>query len=136
MQLNFDRLVILSFGFLLMFTSFNTAQALAAKVLQENDFGNLGFYSLAVLYGVFGLACFVSLPIVKFLGTRLSFVIGSLCYSLYVASFILPALIFENPEGNHWYYNRLLIESSILLAAVVNGVGAAMLWVAQGWYLS
>lgn len=89
-----------------------------------------------MLYGVFGLACFVSLPMVKFLGPRMSFVIGSFCYSLYVASFILPALKFENPHENHWYFNRTFIEGSILMAAVINGIGAAMLWVAQGWYIS
>lgn len=73
---------------------------------------------------------------VKFLGPRMSFVIGSFCYSLYVASFILPALKFENPDASHWYYNSKFIIASILMAAVVNGIGAAMLWVAQGWYIS
>ena len=66
----------------------------------------------------------------------MSFVIGSFCYSLYVTSFILPALKFENHDASHWYYNSKFIIASILMAAVVNGIGAAMLWVAQGWYIS
>ena len=53
MQLNFDRLLVLSFGFMLLFTAYDTAQSLAAQVLEDNNFGRLGFYSLALLYCVF-----------------------------------------------------------------------------------
>jgi MFS family permease len=51
----------------------------------------LGFYSLGVLYCVFGVSSFFSLPVVKKLGAKYSLVIGALCYSTYVATFILPA---------------------------------------------
>lgn len=97
MELNIDRLMVLSIGFMLLFTSFNTAQSLAGQVLSDNDFGNLGFYSLAVLYMVFGCSCFVSLPIVKKLGTKCCLVLGALCYTFYVSTFILPAFKYEDP---------------------------------------
>ena len=90
-HLNFDRLIVLSIGFLLMYTSFNTSQSLAAQVLQDNDFCNLGFYSLGVLYFVNGISALFSLPVVKKLGSRYSLVIGALCITTYVATFILPA---------------------------------------------
>lgn len=60
-------------------------------MLSDNNFGNLGFYSLSVLYLVFGFSCFVSLPVVKKLGARTCLVIGALCYTFYVSTFILPA---------------------------------------------
>jgi len=136
MQLNFDRLLVLSVGFMLLFTSFGTAQSLAGQVLQDNSFGELGFYSLSVLYLVFGAACFVSLPVVKKLGAKACLVIGALCYTVYVSSFILPAFRSQNPDTTAWYLSRQLIESAILIAAAINGFGASILWVAQGQYIS
>ena len=91
MSLNFDRLLILSTGFFLLFTSFATAQSLATKVLDDNDFGNLGFYSLGLLYCVFGVCSFIATPIVKKFGTKQCLILGALCYSLYVGTFVLPA---------------------------------------------
>jgi hypothetical protein len=96
MQLNFDRLLMLSVGFFLLFTSFGTAQALAGHVLEEDDFGNVGFYSLSILYCVFGSCCFISLPVVKRLGAKCCLILGAFCYTFYVASFILPSLAAQN----------------------------------------
>ena len=89
--LNFCRLLLLSTGFLLLFSAFNTAQGLAAQVLDELNLGDLGFYSLGVLYCVFGFSCFFATPIVKKCGERLSLFMGALCYTFYIASFILAA---------------------------------------------
>lgn len=136
MQLNFDKLLVLSFGFMLLFTAFNTSQSLATQVLEDNNFGKLGFYSLAILYCVFGFCCFISLPIVKKLGARISLVIGAFCYTFYVSSFILPAFKSQLPDSQSWLLNRTFILSLILVAAAINGFGAAILWVAQGQYIS
>jgi hypothetical protein len=132
MELNFDRLLVLSFGFMLLFTAFNTAQSLATQVLADNNFGKLGFYSLALLYCVFGFCCFISLPIVKKLGARMSLVIGASCYSFYVASFVLPAFKAQMPNSDSILLNKTLCQLLILIAAVLNGFGAGILWVAQG----
>ena len=133
MQLNFDRLIMLSIGFFLLFTSFGTAQALAGHVLEEDDFGNVGFYSLSILYCVFGFCCFISLPIVKRLGAKCCLITGALCYTFYVGSFILPSISYTNPS---FKVSRTLIVTIILVGAAINGFGAAILWVAQGEYLS
>ena len=99
-------------------------------MLQDNDFGNLGFYSLALLYCVFGFSSFLSTPIVKKLGVKISLVLGALCYSLYVASFVLPAFRSQNPDSDIWIFNKKLIMTLILFAAAINGFGAGILWVA------
>ena len=104
--------------------------------MEDNNFGDLGFYSLSLLYLVFGFACFVSLPIVKALGSRASLVLGALCYTVYVASFILPAFRTQNPESTRLALNRKFIITVILVAAMINGFGASILWVAQGQYIS
>ena len=136
MHLNFDRLLALSIGFLLLFTAFNTAASLAAKVLLDNEFGNLGFYSLGLLYLVFGFFSFLAAPIVRKLGAKTSLVVGSLCYSFYVGAFILPALRSQHLDSTNGLLNYSFIYSVILFAACINGFGASLLWVAQGQFLA
>ena len=91
MQENFCKLLILSVGFQLLFSVFNTAQNLASQVLDDLGFGDLGFYSLGALYFSFSLCCFVATPIVNKCGERISMTVGALCYTLYTASFILAS---------------------------------------------
>ena len=89
---NCGKLLILSIGFLLLFSVFLTSQNLAAEVLDSLGFGNLGFYSLAVLYFVFAFSCFIATPIVNRCGERFSLTTGSMCYIFYTGSFILASL--------------------------------------------
>ena len=91
MKSNFCRLVILSVGFLLLFCVFFTAQSLDAKVLDSLGFGNLGYYSLTVLYLVYAFASLIATPIVIKCGERLSLTLGSLCYAAYIGSFMLAS---------------------------------------------
>ena len=121
MYANLDRLLLLSFGFFLLFSAFGTAQGLAAKVLQQNGFKNLGFHSLSMLYLTFGVFSLFSSIIVTKCGMKTSLVLGSLCYAVYIASFILAAM------GT---LNHNLIRGLILAAAALNGFGASILWVA------
>jgi hypothetical protein len=56
-------------------------------------------------------------------------VAGSLCYAVYIATFILAA------QGTS-KINKQLICTLILISAALNGFGASILWVAQGNYIS
>ena len=91
LPVNFSRMLLLSIGFMLLFTAFLTAQGLAAQVLYELNLGNLGFYSVGTLYCVFGLSCFIATPIVNKCGEKAALVLGSVCYVFYLASFALAA---------------------------------------------
>lgn len=93
----------------------------------------MGFYSLGVLYCVFGFSCFFATPIVKKCGERASLFMGALCYTFYIASFILAAAPTQYPDAN---ITSTLIWVVILIAAAINGFGASILWVAQGKYIS
>jgi hypothetical protein len=90
---------MMSFGFTLLFTAFATSQNIATKVLKDNDFGNLGFYSLGVAYFVFGCSAFFTGPIVKKLGDKCTLSLGAFCYCFYTSSFILPLMRFEYPDN-------------------------------------
>ena len=58
---------------------------------------------------------------------KASLVLGSLCYAIYIGSFIFAAI------GT---LNHNLIRGLILASAALNGFGASILWVAQGRYVS
>jgi hypothetical protein len=81
---NIDRVTHAAFAFLLLFTAFNSADNLAAKVLREDGFDALGFYSMAALYLMFALTGFFSKAIVhKMSGDaptkKLPMFLGGLC---------------------------------------------------------
>jgi len=74
--------------------------------------------------------------VVKKLGAKYCLVLGALCYSSYVATFILPAFRTENPDSTVFILNKTLIEVLILGCAALSGFGASILWVAEGQYIS
>ena len=57
----------------------------------------------------------------------MAMVIGGLCYTFYIASFILAAAPTQYPDAN---ISKTLITVVVLIAAAINGFGAAILWVA------
>ena len=98
---NFDRVTLASFSFLLLFTAFNSADNLAAKVLREDGFNSLGFYSMAALYLVFAITGFFSKVIVNKISgdsqtKRLAMVIGGLCYFVRITCFLLPVYYYND----------------------------------------
>jgi hypothetical protein len=68
---------------------------------------------------------------VRKIGARYSMFLGSLCYTAYVGSFILASM-----RKDHSGISKLLLQVVICVAAIINGFGAAILWVAQGNYIS
>ncbi len=58
--------------------------------------------------------------------------LGALCYTLYIASFILASAPGKYPDANDdsLYSNKGFIKFVLLLTAAINGFGAAILWVA------
>ena len=66
---NIDQVTILSISFMLLFTSFNTCQNFAAKVLRDAGFDDLGFLSIATLYFTFAIVSFFGTAIVNKIGS-------------------------------------------------------------------
>ena len=114
-----------------------TAQSLASQVLDDLGYGNLGFYSLAFLYFVFAPSCFIATPIVNKWGERASMTFGSMCYTLYTASFIFAAIPGQYPSSkDSWYASKGFIYFFNFFGASLCGFGASILWVAEGRYIS
>lgn len=108
------NVILLGLAFLLLFTAYNTAQNLLTSVLPAS----LGFVSLCIVYATIVVGKPLAPSIVARLGERRAMFFAAFCYVAYVAALI---------EIN---------EIAIYVASVVLGLGASVLWVGQGSYLT
>lgn len=111
------NIVILGFAFMFMFTAFQTCGNIEQTVLisfNSTDFHGTGYTSMAIIYGVFSASNLIAPSVVAVVGPQLSMFCSGLLYSAYIAMFIYPYT---------W---------SFYTASVLVGIGAAILWTAQG----
>uniref|UniRef100_A0A3B3ZU92 Uncharacterized protein n=1 Tax=Periophthalmus magnuspinnatus TaxID=409849 RepID=A0A3B3ZU92_9GOBI len=111
------NIVILGFAFMFMFTAFQTCGNIEQTVLisfNGTDFHGTGYTSMAIIYGVFSASNLISPSVVTVIGPQLSMFFSGLLYSAYIAMFIYPFT---------WTFYT---------ASVLVGIGAAVLWTAQG----
>ena len=111
---NFLNVATLSGSFFLLFTGYTTLQGYLTTTLP----GNTGFMSLSVLYGSYLFFLFFAPAICLRLGDKAAMVVGSTCYVVFLAS-----LITQQP-------------TAVLIASVLTGFGASVLWVAQGNFIT
>ena len=64
-------------------------------MLKNLGLGQLGFYSLAVLYCVFGISAFVASSIIDKCGARLAMFFGALCYVFYIGTYLLAEIAYQ-----------------------------------------
>lgn len=86
-------------------------------VLVSIGVGN-GYVSLAIIYTVFAVSNWLAPSIVAILGVKRSMICGAVLYALFIASFLYPTV---------WL---------LYLMSAALGVGAAVIWTAQGSYLT
>lgn len=123
MDAKFTNVVILGFGFMFLFTSFQTMGNIEKTVLDsihedDPEFTGDGYISLAIIYAVFAICNWIAPSVISLTGPRCAMLIGAGAYSAFMISFLWPKT---------W----LLYSVSGLL-----GVGAAIIWTAQGSFLS
>eukprot|EP00051_Salpingoeca_urceolata_P020113 m.299280 g.299280 ORF g.299280 m.299280 type:complete len:514 (-) comp19546_c0_seq7:279-1820(-) len=105
-------------AFMVLFSAFQTASEYSQPVLSALGHGDLGFLSASVIYGVFSVSTLISPHVVTYLGPRLAMCVSGLTYVIFIFSFVFPSL------------------ATILAASAILGVGAAVLWTAQGVFLT
>uniref|UniRef100_A0A667WPJ2 Major facilitator superfamily domain containing 11 n=1 Tax=Myripristis murdjan TaxID=586833 RepID=A0A667WPJ2_9TELE len=111
------NIVILGFGFMFMFTAFQTCGNIEQTVIKNfnsSEFHGSGYTSMSIIYGVFSASNLIAPSVVAVIGPQLSMFFSGLLYSGYIAMFIYPYT---------W---------SFYTASVLVGIGAAVLWTAQG----
>ncbi|XP_013794921.1 protein unc-93 homolog A-like [Limulus polyphemus] len=110
------NLIVISFGFLFLFTTF---QALANLQSTLNSEDGIGVASQSIIYGALIVSSlFLPAIVIKKLGCKRTMVLAMLCYTPYIAANFYP----------HW---GTLIPSALIL-----GLGAAPLWSAKCTYLN
>ncbi|KAF6202112.1 hypothetical protein GE061_004510 [Apolygus lucorum] len=117
------NVIHLGFGFMLVFTAFQTFGNMEKTILDsirkdDDSFHGDGYISLALIYAMLAVGNWVAPSIIGGLGPRLSMVIGSITYLLFIGSFLFPKT---------W----LLYVASALV-----GLGASIIWTGQGNYLT
>ncbi|KAM7387559.1 hypothetical protein PAMA_009940 [Pampus argenteus] len=111
------NIIILGFGFMFMFTAFQTCGNIEQTVIKSfnsTEFHGSGYTSMAIIYGVFSASNLIAPSVVAVIGPQLSMFFSGLLYSGYIAMFIYPYT---------W---------SFYTASVLVGIAAAVLWTAQG----
>ncbi|XP_053077958.1 protein unc-93 homolog A isoform X2 [Acinonyx jubatus] len=116
MESSLKNVLVVSFGFLLLFTAYGGLQSLQSSLYGEEG---LGVTALSTLYsGMLLSSMFLPPLLIKRFGCKWTIVISMCCY----VAFSL---------GNFYASWFTLVPTSILL-----GLGAAPLWSAQGTYLT
>ncbi|KAM4598198.1 UNC93-like protein MFSD11 [Polymixia lowei] len=114
------NVVILGVGFFLIFTAFTTCgniEQTVVKSLDNDTFTGSGYHSLGIIYGVFSFSNLLAPTVVAVIGAQLTMFLSGILYSGYIAVFLVP------------------LTWSFYLTSVLIGIGAAMLWTAQGHFL-
>ena len=106
--------------FLFAFIAYLTIQGYASQLYGAD----LASQMETTLYAVFTLACFVAPPVTNRLGTRVTMCLGVLGYGALVGASLLLA-IYQAP----WCRAVVVVGGGVL------GVGAALLWTAQGRFM-
>ena len=132
---NFWKATHCSLGFFVSFISLNSIQNIQSQMLEDNGFDKLGFYSNAILYLALGIGSLVSSWVLKKIGEANSMGIGCLMSVFFMASFIFPSLKKEQGYEGFWF-EQFFVYFIILLCSFTNGIGEAVMWVAQGKYIS
>jgi len=100
----------------------------------------LGFVNLCVIYLFFGLGSLVSAPINRKFGHRLSLVVSSTTFFLWIAAFIIPAYKYDNYRDHKGPVPALFSDTSVVITQIFSawlvGVGGGPLWVSQMCYVS
>ncbi|XP_055904072.1 UNC93-like protein MFSD11 [Eupeodes corollae] len=123
MDIKFLNVLILGFGFMFVFTSFQTMGNIEKTILdsiaaEDTTFKGDGYTSLAVIYAAFAISNWLAPSFLSFTGPRCAMLVGSLTYTLFMVVFLWPKT---------WL---------LYLASAVLGTGASITWTGQGTYLA
>ncbi|KAI1730488.1 ion channel regulatory protein UNC-93 domain-containing protein [Ditylenchus destructor] len=108
------NVIQLGIGFFFIFFAFNAQSFIEEPVVGKHD----GYTSLAIIYLSFTISNLLAAPIVAFLKARWSMVFGAVTYALFLIGFLF------------------LNTPYLFISSFVVGLGAAVIWTAQGKYLT
>jgi MFS family permease len=140
--LNLWKSLYVCLCFFLLFIAFNSTQNLSSEVQKLNNLGNFGYILLAILYLFIGIGSLVSSAVLKKIGFSKCLVIGASGHFCFVFAQILPAWRYDYPVTDdssnfeQFLQKEAFVKFVLTLSVILNGLGAAVIWVAQGEYFS
>ena len=111
------NVIILSLAFLFIFLGFGSVQQYVTVFFSDMGKANVGFWSLILIYGFFGLFNPMAATFIPKYGAKVSMIVGSIFYSLYIFALLNKSIL-------------IVYVSSALL-----GIGASLLWMGQNSYI-
>ncbi len=132
---NVDKMAVCGFGYLAFFFAYNTLQNLTTQLFEQLGFSTLGFYVLAVVYITMCASSLFCGSIVARFGTKKLLVCSVSLECSIVAAYLLPGFC-ANLDSSSIACSYLSVAAVFLLASVCMGVGAGIMWIAQGKYLA
>ncbi|XP_026488280.2 UNC93-like protein MFSD11 isoform X1 [Vanessa tameamea] len=123
MERKFLNVILLGFGFMFVFTAFQTMGNIEKTILDsitQDDpaFTGDGYTSLAIIYATLAICNWMAPSIISITGPRGAMLIGALTYLFFIVTFLFPRT---------WF---------LYVASVLIGAGAAAIWTGQGNYLT
>ncbi|XP_015123665.1 UNC93-like protein MFSD11 [Diachasma alloeum] len=117
------NVLILSFGFMLVFTAFQTMGNIEKTILDsiakdDDSFHGNAYTSLAIIYAALAICNWLAPSFISMTGPRIAIFVGSCCYAFFIATFLLPS-------------SGLLYTASAIL-----GFGGSLVWTGHGQYLT
>ncbi|XP_046855255.1 UNC93-like protein MFSD11 isoform X2 [Xenia sp. Carnegie-2017] len=127
------NVLILSLSFMFIFTAFQTTTIIEESILKSakneshhpSSFKASGYTSLCIIYASFSLFNWIAPPVISMIGSKFSMMLGGFCYLFFIFS-----LYFVSK------YVKCDLSGLLYAASVVVGFGAAVIWTAQGSYLT
>jgi MFS family permease len=132
---NLAQLSYISACILVLYTAFNSSTNLQSEILDDDGYGNLGYYVLAVMYFFMGLGSIISTAVINKIGTKGCLCLGGVGNMIWIFITILPA---GKQEGVFHFPGLPIgfIVFIILLAAVINGLTVGILWASANQYVA
>jgi len=97
---------------------------------------DLGYYLLATLYLSIAVGSLMSTAINKKLGRYKCLILGGFGHFTFVFANVFPAYQSDHLDNKSWYTSSGFMITLLFFCAVLNGLGAAIIWVAQGSYVA
>lgn len=96
--LNLDRVIFISFGFMIQFTGYSAVLNITPKILKDLGYNNLGFINLSTINIVFAISSLFAAPIIKKFGALKVLFFSSLSYPIWIFTFLAPAWKYDNRD--------------------------------------
>lgn len=109
--------------------------------MRGNGLGNMGYIMLATLYLFIGIGSIFSTAILKRFGIKNCLVAGAFGHFIFIFANALPAYRHEYFDDHDtiyhiFFFREGVVKTILILSVILNGLGASILWVAQGEYFS